>query len=130
MARRIVVMQNPGVFDVWTHSDNPFSQSFEHIAVEGSIDGLSRWYELFVNDPSAVEEGNQHGFHFGLAHSRLLWSWRPRRQPLLALSFCFQVILKEPTLITSNDSIENGRIIFYLLQTVFRDVHSMGFLLV
>lgn len=82
-----------------------------------------------MNQPFAVEKANYHGFHFGFAHSRLLWPWRSRGQPLLALSFSFGVILKEPIFITSNNSIEKSRIIFNLLETILSYVYSVGLLL-
>lgn len=113
------MVENPITYDVGTNSVDSFLKSVQYITIEDLINSASNWNEPLMehHQLSAIEKADEHGFHFGLGHAsffRFWWAWR---QLLLALALRLRVILKEPTFITSNDSIDYYRIAFNLLHT-------------
>jgi len=55
-------MQHPVVFDVWSHTHDPFSNSFKNLSVKVLINPLALRHKLFVNDSPAIKKANQHAF--------------------------------------------------------------------
>ncbi len=60
------MMENPSLCDVGTHFLNPFSKSVEYFAVVVLVNGSSGWNELPMDQPTTVEEADEHDFHLGL----------------------------------------------------------------
>jgi len=56
MARRIVVVKNPGVGDLWADAGDSCLQPFKHLHVKYSVDCLSGWYELLMDKTFKVKK--------------------------------------------------------------------------
>ena len=56
MARRIVVVKNPGVGDLRADARDSVLQSFKHFHLKYSVDCLSGWYELLMDNTFRVKK--------------------------------------------------------------------------
>ena len=88
------------------------------------VDCLTLWQDLHVNDSSRIEECDQHELDFGLRLSCFLWPQRQRTLPLKALALGLRVILKDPRLITSDDSLQQVWLSLEMLENVLTHLHA------
>jgi hypothetical protein len=56
MAQCIVVVKNPGVGDLLADARDSFLQPFKHFHVKCSVNCLSRWYELLMDNTFRVKK--------------------------------------------------------------------------
>lgn len=68
ITRRIVMVKDPGTYDIWTDFNNSFLQYFKYFEVEFLINSLPRWHELLMHHLFTVKEAN-HRLDFGYYHS-------------------------------------------------------------
>lgn len=79
-------------------------------------------YKLCINDSLAIKQSAC--IWSSTCLFPLFWTWRVRNWPLYGLTLSFQVILKGPRLVTSNDTLQKMEIIWILKMqaTFFPDV--------
>ena len=94
------------------------------------VDCLTLWQELHVNDSSRIKERDQHELDFGPQLSCFLWPRRRRTLPLKALALGLWIILKDPRLITSDDSLQQVWFSLEMLEDVLTHLHAPLLLLI
>ena len=77
-----------------------------------------------MDDSSCVEEHDQHELDFGPQLSCFLWPRRQRTLPLKALALGLRVILEDPRLITSDDSLLQVRLSLEMLENVLTHLEA------
>ena len=96
----------------------------QDLSVNLLIDFLALWQELTVDNASHIEECDQHDFDFWLWLPCFLWPWQRQTFPLRALALGFPVVIKNPSLITSDDSSKQVWFILKSLNDVLTHLHA------
>ena len=94
-------------------------QKLQDLFVDLQVDRLALWQELTVDDASDIEEHDQHDSDF--------WFWLscfPLHCPLTALALGFWVIIKNPCLVTSDDSMKQAWFSLKTLNDVLTHLHA------
>ena len=105
-------------------------QTQQDLSVDLLIDRLVLWQKLTVDGASHIEECDQHDFDFWLWLSCFLWPQRRQTLPLRALALGFQLVLKNPHLITSDDSSKQVWFILKTLDDVLTNLHVVLLLMI
>ena len=98
-------------------------QTLQDLFVDLLIDRLVLWQELTVDDACLIKERDQHDFDFWLWLPCFLWPQQRQILPLRALALGFLVVLKNPHLITSDDSSKQVWFILKTLDDVLTNLH-------
>ena len=61
----VVVVQHPSACNAWSHTCQPFPESFKDFPIKRLIDSMSWWHKFLVDDPLTVKKTNGHRFDFG-----------------------------------------------------------------
>ena len=98
VGRNIVVMQHPSFFCSGSSLflTNFVDKTSQNFLVKVLVNCLPLMNKLMMHHSLMVKEGDQHHFHLSTLHAGFLWSGRGHTFPLLTLSFCFRIILKDP----------------------------------
>ena len=99
-------------------------QAPQDLFIDMLVDCLTLWQELHVDDSSRIEERNQHELDFGPRLSCFLWPRRRRTLPLKALALGLRVILEDPRLISSDDSLQQVWLSLEMLENVLTHLHA------
>ena len=131
VARSIVMMQDlsfscPGSSLLLTNFVDKMSQNF---LVKMLVNCLHLRNKLMMHHSLMVKEGDQHHFHLWTLHAGFLWSGQEHTFPLTTLLFCFQIILKDPWLVTCDDVFQEFFVCFHLLKDFLACIQSLSFLL-
>ena len=97
--------------------------------VEELVNCLPLRNKLMMHQSVMVKEGDPYLFHLWTLHAGLLWSGWGRSFPPTTLSFCFWIILKDPSLVSYDDVFQEFVICFQLLKDVSACIQSLNFLL-
>ena len=120
-----VMKQNPPISSQpWlfpSHSFMQFNQDFNIVVL---TDSLATWNTLCHHNTLDIQENNQHGLELWMTHVAFFCSLRVWWLPEHWLSFCFWVIRKYPSLITSNFWLQQTWSILCALQKVRTDFLS------
>jgi len=52
----VVVVQHPSACNAWSHTCQPFPESFKDFPIKSLIDNLSWWHKFLVDEPPTVKK--------------------------------------------------------------------------
>ena len=112
VCRHVVMLQQP--VSILSHlrlfAPHIFPYSSQNLAVRLSIDSLTKWNKLLMNNSSNVQKNDQHWLDVAVNFAHFFRSRRGWRLPLQRLLLCFRVITIYPWFMTSYDPGQEVRI--------------------
>ncbi len=126
MWSRVIMVENPLLFQVRSLFEHVSLQRSQHSQVVGRIDGDSRWNEMLIDHSMLIEEGNQHDLQCWFCLPNFLYVWWLFVEPDTALLLRLRIETIQPTFVARNNAVQEDWIIFqhlFPLTTVYVSLH-------